>query len=79
MSKVTRFEILPAKGASILCPSAHCTIKADVPKGDPKRGMPMAVAFDGNYETPTGKYTLHAQVDSFVRDVVTRSTLYAPR
>ena len=33
----------------------------------------------GAYDTPAGRYTVHAQVDSFVRDVVTRATLYAPR
>jgi hypothetical protein len=79
VTKVTRFEVMVPNKPTILCPSMHCTVTADVPKGDVKRGMPMAIAFDGAYDTPAGKVSLHAQVDSFVRDVVTRATLYAPR
>jgi hypothetical protein len=76
---VDKFEIDAPKVPAITCPSPRCHVTSSFTKLDPKRSSPVSVAFDAQLETPTGKYTVHAQIDSFVRDVVTRTALYSTR
>jgi hypothetical protein len=79
---VERFEIEGPKSPVIICPSSQCTATVTMAKGalaDANRGTPFSLAIDGKVEAPSGKYSFHAQIDSFLRDVVTRTAMYAPR
>jgi hypothetical protein len=75
---VAALQLDAPKMPSVTCPSPHCELKVTIPKLDAHRGAPLAVLVDGTFATPQGTYTLHASIDSFVRDVVTRAAMYSP-
>jgi hypothetical protein len=77
--KLSKLEISVPKLPPISCPSPHCSLLVTMPKVDAKRGAPMSATFEGPVETPTGTYQVKLQIDTFVRDVVGRMSIYGGR
>jgi hypothetical protein len=77
--KLTKLELSVPRGPEIACPNAHCSLIVTMPKADPKRGAALSATFEGPVETPTGTYQLKLQIDTFVRDVVGRMSLFGGR
>ncbi|HEY2513237.1 MAG TPA: hypothetical protein VGI39_20350 [Polyangiaceae bacterium] len=74
-----KFDLLMPKVPELVCPSAHCTLAVTLAKADPTRGAALSASIEGEVETPTGSYTVHLKIETFVRDVVSRSAIYGGR
>jgi hypothetical protein len=64
----------------LTCEHARCAMTVTVSKADPRRGAPIAVTIAGKMQSREGgSYDVQLQIDTFVRDVVSRAAVYGGR
>jgi hypothetical protein len=76
---VTKLAVNVPRMPEVVCPSPHCDLTVTMVKADPKRGTPLSATIEGTVEVPSGTYEIKLQIDSFVRDVVSRAALFGGR
>jgi hypothetical protein len=75
-AKVERAELGVPGTATLITPGARSMLHATIEKLDPKRGGQVKVILDGQLGDAPRGYKLHAEITTFVRDVVKRGTMF---
>lgn len=74
--EVRELSLAVPGAASMSCPGVKCDVKVkSKTKVEAKRGAPVTLELDGTVGTAPNAFRLHAQIATFVRDVVDESTL----
>ena len=74
--EVRELSLAVPGASSMSCPGVKCNVKVkSTGKLEPKRGAAVTLDLDGTVGTAPNAFRIHAQVTTFVRDVVDESTL----
>jgi hypothetical protein len=69
-SRIERAELVVPGRAPMATPMAHSTLTARFSRFDPTRGSPVVFTVDGTLADAAGAWRVHAEMATFVRDVV---------
>jgi hypothetical protein len=69
-ARLEHLELEVPGGAGVVCPGGRCELRVTVTKLDRARGGAIAFGVDGTLGTAPHAYRLHAEAQTFVRDVV---------
>lgn len=74
--EVRELSLAVPGASSMSCPGVKCNVKVkSTAKLEPKRGAAVTLDLEGTVGTAPNAFRIHAQVTTFVRDVVDESTL----
>jgi hypothetical protein len=74
--EVRELSLAVPGASSMSCPGVKCNVKVkSTAKLEPKRGAAVTLDLEGTVGTAPNAFRIHAQVNTFVRDVVDESTL----
>jgi hypothetical protein len=72
--RIERAELVVPGRAPMATPTAHSTLTVRFSKFDPTRGSPMVFTIDGTLADAADAWRVHAEIATFVRDVVRMTT-----
>jgi hypothetical protein len=77
--RVERAELDVPGRATLVTPVARSTLKVTITKLERTRGGEVKIAVDGDLASSAASYHVHADVTTFVRDVVKAAQVYGSR
>jgi hypothetical protein len=72
-ARIERAELILPGHPATATPIAHSTLQAVLSHFEPARGAPLQMTIDGTLGDAAGEWRVHAEVATFVRDVVERA------
>src|SRR5439155_8682467 len=69
-ASIDHLELDVPGSSTLVCPGVRCDCKVDVTKIDRKRAGEVKLAIDGTVGVAPHAYKVHADVSTFVRDIV---------